>query len=111
MTIEQAKQELVNRYRYLYENAYLILAPYMHEQTDEEYQESVDRHLKEYGRTIIDKPMIYLNINSLDSINFIFEEFLLSDKNVEDTELTLSNLLMFKYIIGLSIIDLPNCFI
>lgn len=87
MTLEQAKQELVNRYRYLYENAYLILAPYMHEQTDEEYQESIDRYLKEYGRTIIDKPMIYLNINRLDSINSIFEEFLLSDKNVEDTEL------------------------
>ena len=87
MTLEQAKQQLVNRYRYLYENAYLILAPYMHEQTNEEYQKSVDRDMKEYGRALIDKPMIYLNINRLDSVNSIFEEFLLSDKNVEDTEL------------------------
>ena len=37
MTLEQAKQEVINRYRYLYENAYLILAPYMHEQSEEEY--------------------------------------------------------------------------
>lgn len=27
MTLEQAKQELVRRYKYLYENAYFILAP------------------------------------------------------------------------------------
>ena len=87
MTLEQSKQQLVNRYRYLYENAYLILAPYMYEQTEEEYQKSVDRDMKEYGRALIDKPMIYLNINRLDSVNSIFEEFLLSDKNVEDTEL------------------------
>ena len=87
MTLEQAKQQLVNRYRYLYANAYLILAPYMHEQTDEEYQKSVDRDMKEYGRALIDKPMIYLNINRLDSVNSIFEEFLLSDKELEDIEL------------------------
>lgn len=87
MTLEQAKQEMINRYRYLYENAYLILAPYMHEQTDEEYQECVDRDIKEYGRSLIDEPMIYLNINTLDSVNFIFEEFLLSDKKLEDTEI------------------------
>ena len=37
MTIEQAKQEWVRRYKYLYENAYFILAPYMYEQTEEEY--------------------------------------------------------------------------
>ena len=87
MTLEEAKQELVNRYRYLYENAYLILAPYMYEETLEEYQKSVDSYIKKFGRSIKDKPSIYLNINTLDSINSIFEEFLLSDKKVEDTEL------------------------
>jgi hypothetical protein len=87
MTIEQAKQQLVNRYRYLYEIAYLILAPYMHEQTNEEYQKSVDDYIKQFGRSIIDKPSIYLKINRLDSVNSIFEEFLLSDKKLEDTEL------------------------
>lgn len=38
MTIEQTKQELVRRYRYLYENAYFILAPYMYEQSEEEFK-------------------------------------------------------------------------
>ena len=87
MTIEQAKQELVRRYKYLYENAYFILAPYMYEQTEEEYQKSVDDYIKQFGRSIIDKPIIYLKINRLDSVNSIFEEFLLSDKKIEDTEL------------------------
>jgi len=87
MTIEQAKQELVRRYKYLYENAYFILAPYMYEQTEEEYQKSVDDYIKQFGRSIIDKPSIYLKINRLDSVNSIFEEFLLSDKKLEDTEL------------------------
>ena len=87
MTLEEAKQQLVNRYRYLYENAFLILAPYMYEQTEEEYQKSVDDYIKQFGRSIIDKPSIYLKINRLDSVNSIFEEFLLSDKKLEDTEL------------------------
>lgn len=87
MTLEQAKQELIKRYRYLYENAYLILAPYMYEQSEEEYQKMVDRDIKEYGRCLINEPMIYLNINTLDSVNSTFEEFLLSNKNIEDTEL------------------------
>ena len=87
MTLEQAKQELVKRYRYLYENAYFILAPYMYEQTEEEYLEDVERYMKEYGKSIIDKPMIYLNINTLDDINAVYEEFLLSDRKIEDTEL------------------------
>ena len=87
MTLEEAKQELVNRYRYLYENAYLILAPYMYEETLEEYQKSVDSYIKEFGRSIKDKPSIYLKINTLDSVNSIFEEFLLSDNNFQDSEL------------------------
>ena len=35
MTLAKAKHELIKRYRYLYENAYFILAPYMYEQTEE----------------------------------------------------------------------------
>lgn len=38
MTIEQAKQELVRRYKYLYEKAYFILAPYMYEQSEEKFK-------------------------------------------------------------------------
>ena len=87
MTLEQAKEELVRRYKYLYENSSFILAPYMHEQTCEEYQKMIDKHTKEYGKILIKEPMIYLNINTLDSVNYIFEEFLLSSKNIKDTEL------------------------
>lgn len=87
MTIEQAKQKLVRRYKYLYENAYFILAPYMYQQSDEEYQKMIDRDTKEYGRSLLREPMIYLKINALDIVNSMFEEFLLSNANIEDTEL------------------------
>ena len=33
MTLEEAKKELIKRYKYLYENAYFILAPFMCEET------------------------------------------------------------------------------
>ena len=87
MTLEQAKQEMISRYRYLYENAYLILAPYMYEQSEEEYQKMINKNIKEYGECLIARRMIYLNINTLDRINSIFEEFLLSGKNIKDTKL------------------------
>lgn len=41
MNLDQAKKELIRRYKYLYENAYLILAPYMYEQTEEDYQKEL----------------------------------------------------------------------
>lgn len=87
MTLEQAKQELVRRYRYLYENAYFILAPYMYEQTEQEFQSLVEDNLKKYGDRLLKRPLIYLNINRLDSINALFEEFLLSDKPMEESSL------------------------
>lgn len=87
MTIEQAKQELVRRYKYLYENAYFILAPYMYEQSEEEFKRQVDENLKKYNVGVLKKPLIYLNINRLDNINSLFEEFLLSDKPMEESSL------------------------
>lgn len=87
MTLEYAKKELVKRYKYLYEFAYLILAPYMYEETEEEYKERVERNLKKYGNELVNRPLIYLNINRLDNINQLFEEFLLSDKPMEETKL------------------------
>ena len=38
MTLEQAKEELIKRYKYLYKNAPLILAPFMYEETKEKFQ-------------------------------------------------------------------------
>ena len=43
MNLDQAKFELIRRYKYLYENACFILAPYMYEQSDAEYQEDIER--------------------------------------------------------------------
>ena len=83
MDLEYAKQELVRRYKYLYENAYFILAPYMYEQTEEEFQNDTD----ELYKKVVNKPLIHLRINRLDNINLLFEEFLLSDKPMESTSL------------------------
>ena len=87
MTLEQAKQEFVRRYKYLYENAYFILAPYMCEQSEDDFKKQVDEYLGKYNDPILKKPLIYLNINRLDSINSLFEEFLLSDKPIEESSL------------------------
>ena len=87
MTLEEAKQELVRRYKYLYENAYFILAPFMYEQSEEEFEKNVAENLKKYNNPIIKKPLIYLNINRLDSVNLLFEDFLLSDKPMEESSL------------------------
>lgn len=80
MTLEQAKQELVKRYLYLYENSCFILAPFMYGQTQEEFRKSNQSY-------DFDAPLSYLNIGILDKINSVFEEFLLSDKIIEDTVL------------------------
>ena len=87
MNIEEAKKEFIRRYKYLYENAEFILSPYMCEESEEEFQKRVNENLKKYNQPILKKPVIYLNINRLDSINAIFEEFLLSDKPLEESKL------------------------
>ena len=82
MTIGQAKEELVKRYKYLYENASFILAPYMHEETENE--------LKARNETFGNNhttPIIYLNLKFYNRIVAIFEEFLLSDKKMEESYL------------------------
>ena len=81
MTLEQAKEELVRRYKYLYENSSFILAPYMHEETDEEFKESKKKH------ECLEKPLIYLKVNMSDIINKYFEGFLLSDIPMEASKL------------------------
>ena len=87
MTLEYAKQEMIRRYKYLYENAYFILAPYMYEQSEEDYKKKVEENLKKYKDPILKRPLIYLNINRLDNINSLFEEFLLSEKSIEESTL------------------------
>lgn len=87
MTLDQAKQELIKRYRYLYENACFILAPYMYEQSEEEFKRLTDENIKKYKNKLFEKPLIYLKISREDTLNSLFEELLLSDKSVEDSRL------------------------
>lgn len=86
MTLEQAKQELVKRYKYLYENASFILAPYMYKQT----QEELEATNKEYNLNSKELS-IYLRLNIFEQSNkniiSMFEEFLLSDIKMEDSRL------------------------
>ncbi len=84
MNLYQAKKELVRRYEYLYINAPFILAPYMYEQTEEDYIRMKNKFLKAYNmdsdiKALLDKqgnPVIYLKIYNLDKINALIEEFL-----------------------------------
>ena len=46
MTLDQAKQELVKRYRYLYENTYFVLAPHMYDQSKKEFKRQIDKIYK-----------------------------------------------------------------
>lgn len=46
MEKEQIKQELINRYKYIYENAIYILVPYMHEETQDELAEKNRKYKK-----------------------------------------------------------------
>ena len=78
MNLDQAKQELIRRYKYLYENAYLILAPFMYEQSEKEFLETQKRCLEKYHMCPLKEPSIYLKIDHLDRINSLFEEFLLT---------------------------------
>ena len=83
MTTEQAKRELLRRYRFLYENAEFILAPYMHKQTQEELEEWNKKY--DFDHT---EPSVYLDLNICDEqVMSLFEEFLLSDKKCEETKL------------------------
>ena len=89
MTLEQTKQELVRRYKYLYENAYFILAPYMYEQSEEEFKKLIDEYSNEHNDIVrlLKKPLIYLDTYQLNNIAPLFEEFLLSDKPMEKSSL------------------------
>lgn len=78
MTLEKAKEELVKRYKYIYENAYLIVAPYMYEQTEEEFKKSKEK----FG---FDKPYIYLKLDYKNDINILFEDFLFTDTPMEES--------------------------
>ena len=71
---EEVKQELIKRYKFIYENALFILAPYMEEMENTEYK-SFDV-----------KSFIYLKILP-DKLLLLIESFLLSDVKTEESSL------------------------
>ena len=86
MTEEFAKQELVKRYKYLYKNAHFILAPFMHEQTNEEYLISKRKFKKEFNKELY-SPIISLKFDFNNPLVPVLEEFLLSDITIENSTL------------------------
>lgn len=64
MTLEDAKQEIIKRYNYLYENSFLMLSTFVKSDIDNR-----------------------LTINVTDEFNSLLEEFLLIDKKMENTTL------------------------
>ena len=79
MKTNEAKKELLRRYEYLYKNAAFILAPFVHEQTLEEFESS--KHI--YNNQT---PLIY-SITPGSEVMSMFEEFLLCDLDMRDTNL------------------------
>ena len=87
MEKEQVKEELIRRYKYLYENATVILAPLMHEMTQEEREEINCRYRKNGHASLInDTLLIYLNELSADLL-LDLESFLLSDIPFNESKL------------------------
>lgn len=80
MENEQIKQELINRYKYIYENAVYILVPYMYQQTKEEKDRLNSEYRKENRNHpfITDDLLIYLK-ELPTKLLLNIESFLLSD--------------------------------
>lgn len=80
MEKEQIKQELINRYKYIYENAVYILAPYMYQQAEEERERLNKKYRKEnkHHPFISNDLLIYLKELPKELL-LDLESFLLSD--------------------------------
>lgn len=81
MELEYAKNELVKRYRYLYENASLVLVPFVQQSLDDKIKK---RYKK--AESIFDS-LVYLNLDQYDVIIDLVEKFLLGDQMMEESTL------------------------
>ena len=80
MEKEQIKQELINRYKYIYENTAYILAPYMYEQTKEERDKLNEKFRKENKNHPCISNDLSIYLKELPSELLLdLESFLLSD--------------------------------
>ena len=120
MNKEEIKKELIGRYKYIYENASFILAPYMYQQTKEE-RERLNRELKKLGYRDLINNKLLISLKALPkSLLLDLESFLLSDipfkeSNLYKTlEIQKKNLDYLKKVkLGLNLVkdynaDLPN---
>lgn len=120
MNKQEIKKELIGRYKYIYENASFILAPYMYQQTKEE-RERLNRELKKLGYRDLINNKLLISLKALPkSLLLDLESFLLSDipfkeSNLYKTlEIQKKNLDYLKKVkLGLNLVkdynaDLPN---
>ncbi len=88
MEKEQIKQELINRYKYIYENALYILAPYMYQQTEEERDKLNEKYRKEYKKRPFTSNDLLIYLKELPSDLLLdLESFLLSDTPFNQSKL------------------------
>ena len=87
MNKEEIKKELIGRYKYIYENASFILAPYMYQQTKEE-RERLNRELKKLGYRDLINNKLLISLKALPkSLLLDLESFLLSDIPFKESNL------------------------
>lgn len=84
----EIKKELIDRYKYIYENTVYILAPYMYQQTKEERDELNNQYKNERENHpfITNELLIYLKELPADLL-LDLESFLLSDVPFEQSKL------------------------
>jgi len=79
------KKEFIDRYMYLYMNSEFILAPFLYEETKEEMHKRSQKYQELNLAFDGSKPLIYLKVD--DKTLSLLEEFLLSDKEMIDSDL------------------------
>ena len=87
MNKQEIKKELIGRYKYIYENASFILAPYMYQQTKEE-RERLNKELKKLGYRDLINNKLLISLKALaKSLLLGLESFLLSDIPFKESNL------------------------
>lgn len=89
MKTSTMRDELKDRYKCLYENAQFLLAPFMYEQTEKEFND-LNEKSKKLKLPVIYHPLIYLKTPNIRLLRML-EEALLGAKLLENTDL-------YKYI-------------
>ena len=88
MTKENIKLELISRYKYIYENAIYILAPYMYEETEEErYKLNKKYKQEDKNHPLISNDLLIYLKELPSNLLLDLESFLLSDTPFNQSKL------------------------